>query len=142
MQSFQISKEYNHYLQTNTECQDDHRHNCHKHSPKIAYFHKQTRLFLFNDLNRTYSCIYENTKHEQLFLNHLLQNNQEKNKRVVTGVSCMLQHVCILNKLRRWRGGAGAPRRGGGAGGGGAGASGGPNQRRYSFIMNGFKKIR
>ena len=45
-----------------------------------------------------------------------------------------------LYQLRRCRGGAGAPRRGGGAGGGGAGASGGPNQRRYSFIMNGFKK--
>ena len=130
-------------LQTDVECQDDHSHNCHKHSPKIGYFHNQTRLFLFNDLNRTYSCIYENTKHEQLFLNHLHQNNQEKNKRVVTGVSCMLQHVCILNKLgggaaargchgaaaeRRWR----TRRRCGGVRG--------PNQRRYSFIMNGFKK--
>ena len=28
-------------------------------------------MFLFNDLNRKYSCIYENTKHEQLFLIHI-----------------------------------------------------------------------
>ena len=87
-------------------------------------------MFLYN---RTYSCIYENTKHEKLFLIHLLQNNQEKNKRVVTGVLCMLQHVCVLNQLGGGAAARGRDRRR--RGGGGAGASGGPNQRRYSFIM-------